>query len=215
MNKGKIENNREQLWRDFITHAALTARQAQQFKDYLALLIEWNKKINLTAITQESAIITHHFQDSLIAGRFVDFIKVKAIADVGTGAGFPGVPLKIKYPHLSLILIEVNSKKIAFLRALIDELKLEGVEVCPLDWRTFLRKTDYQIDMFLARASLKPDELIRLFKPDYPYNQAQLFYWASEKWIAGSKEKQFIPKEFYYTVGEKKRKLVLFSAKSE
>ena len=71
----------------------------------------------------------------------VDLNKVKVIVDVGSGAGFPGIPLKILFPHLGIILIEVNKKKQRFLQTVIRILELKDIEVCGLDWRTFLRKT--------------------------------------------------------------------------
>src|SRR5439155_6199014 len=93
----------------------LTHDQTAQLQRYMELLIEWNKKFNLTAITHPDAIIQYHFDDSLALAQHINFSTVQTTADIGTGAGFPGLPLKILYPHLQMILIEVNNKKRSFL----------------------------------------------------------------------------------------------------
>ena len=171
---------------------------------------EWNKKINLTTITDPIAIIKEHFQDSLMISHFIDFLPIMMICDVGTGAGFPGIPLKICYPHLAVVLIEVSKKKILFLEKLIDVLRLENVLLGSLDWRTFLRKTNYSIDLFLARASLSVEELIRMFKPACHYRNAQLVYWASRTWVIPAVAQSFIQKEEWYKINNKKRRYIFF-----
>ncbi len=208
----KINDKRiEHVWEIFIASVPLQEKQIEQFARYLSLLLEWNERINLTAITDISAIITYHFQDSLQAAKEIDFTTIRSIVDVGTGAGLPGIPLKICYPDLFVFLIEVNHKKIAFLQKVIETLKMKSIKIYPLDWRTFLRKTTYQVDMVCARASLKPVELIRMFKPSSPYKNARLLYWASVQWRPGKKERLFVEKEILYTIGNKKRKLIFFS----
>ena len=176
------------------------------------MVIEWNKKVNLTTLIDPADIISYHFEDSLQVTRFVDFSTCKGAADIGTGAGFPGLPIKIKYPELPMVLIEVNNKKIAFLNHVIQQLGLTDVIVSGLDWRTFLRKSQYSLDIFFARASLRPEELIRLFKPSSHYKQAQLVYWASQDWHADKRMELFVKKEEVYTVGAKKRKLIFLGA---
>jgi len=208
----KINDKRVRYaWETFVASEQLNEGQINQFKQYLSLLLEWNKIINLTAITDIVAIIRYHFQDSLQAVKAVDFTTIGSIVDVGSGAGLPGIPLKICYPHLFVVLIEVNRKKIAFLHTVIKTLKIKSIEVYSLDWRTFLRKTAYNIDMVCARASLKPEELIHMFKPSSPYKNATLLYWASEQWVPGKKEQPLVEKEMLYTIGDKKRKLIFFS----
>ncbi len=208
----KIDDKRvKHAWEAFIAWAPLQEKQTEQFAHYLSLLLEWNERINLTAITDVTEIITYHFQDSLQAAKEIDFTTIRSIVDVGTGAGLPGIPLKICYPDLFVLLIEVNRKKIAFLEEVIETLKMKSIEIYPLDWRTFLRKTTYQVDMICARASLKPVELIRMFKPSSPYKNARLLYWASAQWRPGKKEQPFVEKEILYTIGNKTRKLIFFS----
>jgi 16S rRNA (guanine527-N7)-methyltransferase len=188
----------------------LTKTQTDMFGRYLELLIEWNNKFNLTAITQPADIIQYHFNDSLALSRYVDFTKVQSTADIGTGAGFPGIPLKIVFPHLQTILIEVNSKKRTFLEYIVKEFNLDNVIIYPHDWRTFLRSTNYSVDYFFARASLQPEELVRIFKPTSAYKNATLVYWASQQYVAGKIEAPFIKKEVIYTIDNKQRKFVFF-----
>lgn len=197
-------------WHLFATQENLTEPTVEAFKKYAALLEEWHERINITAIEGTKNIIRHHFQDSLRVADSIDFSTIKSIADVGSGGGFPGLPLKLKYPHLQVVLIEVSNKKIQFLETVIRELGLENVEVSPLDWRTFLRKTDYQIDLFLARASLHTDELVRLFKPGCRYHKARLVYWAAETWQPGPREEPYVKKSYEYTIGSRKRRCILF-----
>jgi 16S rRNA (guanine(527)-N(7))-methyltransferase RsmG len=188
----------------------LTKTQTNMFGQYLQLLVEWNNKFNLTAITDPKAIIQYHFNDSLALSKYIDFTTIQSTADIGTGAGFPGIPLKILYPHLHTTLIEVNNKKRSFLEHIIQEFKLDNVTVYPHDWRTFLRSTQYSIDYFFARASLQPEELVRIFKPTSAYKDAMLVYWASQQWVAEKIEAPFIEKEVSYTIDNKQRKFVCF-----
>lgn len=199
-----------QLWASFIERHALTAEQTEQFQLYYRMLVETNDIHNLTAITDLKRVLSDHFDDSLALEQFIDCRQVRSLCDVGTGAGFPALPLKIKYPHLALVLVEVNHKKIQFLYDVIQKLGLQNIEIYGLDWRTFLRKTAYDLSIFCARASLQPAELIRMFKPSSPYSDRVLVYWASQAWVPDVKEAPLVEKEEWYTLGNKKRKLVFF-----
>lgn len=188
----------------------LTDSQIEQFKRYLELFCKASSEFNLTAITSIKDIIENHFMDSLAISRCYDFSSIKSFADIGTGGGFPGIPLKIAYPHLTGTLIEVSAKKADFLRIIIKELRLENVIVEELDWRTFLRKTDYSIDLFVSRASLHTDELIRMFRPSCLYKNALLVYWASRHWQITAAERSYFLKECDYLINTKKRRLIFF-----
>ncbi|OGN97258.1 MAG: 16S rRNA (guanine(527)-N(7))-methyltransferase [Chloroflexi bacterium RBG_13_51_36] len=111
----------------------LNSGQVKQFELYYQELIEWNKKINLTAITDCSSVQVKHFLDSLTIALVLHEGEVArpdfSIVDIGTGAGFPGVPLKILFPQPRLVLIEPTTKKTAFLHHIIRKLELENVEV--------------------------------------------------------------------------------------
>lgn len=211
MNKHHLESNlTSSAWTRLIDKYCLSARQTEQLTRYLELLIEWNNKFNLTAITCPEGIIEHHFDDSLAFGKLVDLSKVQTTADIGTGAGFPALPLKILYPHLQMILIEVNNKKRSFLEHVAQELGLDNIIIYPHDWRTFLRTATHSIDFFFARASLQPEELVRVFKPSCAYKNATLVYWASKQWVPGDIESNFVEKEIVYTLETVQRKFVFF-----
>ena len=199
------------LWQNFAAQYKLSPEQLQQFEKYYELLISWNQNINLTAITEESDVIAYHFEDSLQLSNFYDMASCSMIADIGTGAGLPGIPLKIMFPHLSVVLVEVVQKKVTFLREVIKELGLTNIEVCDFDWRNFLRKTEHPVDLVCARASLRPDELIHMFKPSSPYRNAQLVYWASTDYEVGEKEQPFFVRADSYAVGAKKRNYCFFA----
>lgn len=200
----------DKRWQQFIDQEGLSTAQADSFKRYADLLREWNEQIGLTTITEIPSIISYHFQDSLTLAQIVDLTKINSVADVGAGGGFPGIPLAIKYPHLQVMLIEVSFKKIQFLDAVITALDLaDRVSVYDKDWRTFLRTTDFEIELFCARASLQPEELLRMFKPASPYRLAKLVYWASKEWEPSEKVNSFIEKKISYEVGNRYRQLIL------
>lgn len=199
------------IWKTFVTHYHLNDIQQAQFIQYLSLLVEYSQLFNLTTITDPADIIAYHFIDSVVVSKFFDFNTIAMFADVGTGAGFPGIPLKILFPHLQCILLEVTKKKIEFLELVAGRLSLDKCSVRDIDWRTFLRKTDEPVDLFVARASLHPDELLRMFKPSSPYKTKTLIYWASQEWQPLAKQKPFIYREEGYTVKDKRRRLIFFA----
>lgn len=104
----------------------LTENQYEQFQKYFELLAEWNEKMNLTAITDESGVALKHFADSLSLLNFVDIPQNSSIADVGTGAGFPGVVLKIARPDIKLTLIDSLNKRLVFLGEVCAQLGIEA-----------------------------------------------------------------------------------------
>ncbi len=108
---------------------ALSAAQLAQFERYLALLLEWNQRLSLTAIRQPEAIQRSHFLDSLSCATISGDLNGRRLVDVGSGAGLPGLPLKILYPAMSLTLVESVAKKARFLAAVVDDLNLPDVEI--------------------------------------------------------------------------------------
>jgi len=200
------------LWQQFQYKNNLSDRQLRQFQQYAQLLVEWNKRFNITTVVDRKEIIQTHFQDSICAVRYIDLEQVNGIADIGSGGGFPGIPIKIMCPSVFMVLIEVNQKKGIFLREVIRSLGLENIHVSGLDWRTFLRKADYPIDVFCARASLSTKELLRVFKSDSPYRDAQLIYWASRYYRIDKMHEGYVRCIESYVLDDNiQRRLVFFS----
>lgn len=107
---------------------SLSEKQLEQFNRYFELLVDWNTRMNLTAITEPHDVAVKHIVDSLSCWRG-DYFKADAsVIDVGTGAGFPGIPLKIFQPQLKLVLLDSLNKRIKFLQTVVDELQLDNVE---------------------------------------------------------------------------------------
>lgn len=107
---------------------SLEKRQICQFLKYYELLTEKNKVMNLTAITEYDEVMKKHFVDSLAIASCMDLSKPLTLIDVGTGAGFPGIPLKIVFPHLKVTLLDSLRKRIDFLNEVIEELELQNIE---------------------------------------------------------------------------------------
>jgi 16S rRNA (guanine527-N7)-methyltransferase len=147
------------------------ARQVKQFELYYQELVEWNKKINLTAITDYSSVQVKHFLDSLtitlaLPGKEMERTDFNII-DIGTGAGFPGVPLKILFPRPRLVLIEPTTKKTAFLHHIIRKLELENIEVLNSRAEEAAHLTIYreQFVLALSRAVALLPTLVELTLP--------------------------------------------------
>jgi len=209
MNNNKNDLTIERLWLNFQKKNALSEKQLEQFQQYANLLIKWNKKFNITAVDDIAGIISTHFQDSIALAKVPLFSKAKSLADVGSGGGFPGIPIKIMRPDLFVVLIEVNQKKVQFLNEVIVALGLSEVETCDLDWRSFLRNTNYKIDFFSARASLPVKELLRVFKPNCLYQDSFVVYWASRHYELKENKERVCHIESY-SVARCNRKLVFF-----
>lgn len=106
----------------------LNSEQINKFEQYLSLLLEWNEKFNLTAITDKDQIEEKHFIDSIILKNYIS-LENKSLIDIGSGAGFPGVPLAIIEPSLKVTLLESNGKKVSFLKEIVSKLDLKNVDI--------------------------------------------------------------------------------------
>lgn len=105
----------------------LTEKQQQQLDNFYKLMFEWNKKINLTRITEEKDVYLKHFYDSLTLNKVINLKEVKTLCDVGTGAGFPGIVLKIAFPNIKITLIDSLQKRVNYLNEIIKELDLKDI----------------------------------------------------------------------------------------
>lgn len=105
----------------------LSDRQKEQFDQYFRLLVEWNEKMNLTGITEEGQVYNKHFYDSVTPAFYFPFEKAETVVDIGGGAGFPSIPLKICFPHLKMTIIDSLNKRMGFLQHVANELGLEHV----------------------------------------------------------------------------------------
>lgn len=101
--------------------------QVEKFSIYGDLLLEWNKFMNLTAVCEEREVIIKHFVDSITIVPYIDRLESKNVADIGTGAGFPGIPLKIMRPEVEVVLLDSLGKRVNFLNTVINELGLKGI----------------------------------------------------------------------------------------
>lgn len=145
----------------------LSERQIEQFRTYFTELVEWNEKMNLTAITDEPSVYLKHFYDSITAAFYVDFSKEMTVCDVGAGAGFPSIPLKICYPHIELTIVDSLNKRITFLNHLANELQLENVHFVHARAEEFGKNKAYreQFDLVTARAVARLSVLSELCVP--------------------------------------------------
>lgn len=132
----------------------LSEKQLEQFKKYYDMLIEKNKVMNLTAITEWEEVIDKHFIDSISLVKAIDLSGDKYVLDLGCGAGFPGIPLKIAFPNLKIVLLDSLNKRILFLKEVIEELGLENIEALHGRAEDYARKPEYreQFDYCVSRA---------------------------------------------------------------
>lgn len=132
----------------------LTDKQKQQFDKFYELLVEWNKVMNLTGITEYEEVNEKHFVDSLSIVKAIDMESLQSIIDVGTGAGFPGIPLKIAFPHLKVVLLDSLNKRINFLNEVISELGLTDIKTIHGRAEDYAKQTEYRekFDLCVSRA---------------------------------------------------------------
>ena len=139
--------------------------QKNQLQKYCKFLIETNKITNLTSINDSEGIYLKHFYDSLTLNKAIDFKKINTMLDIGTGAGFPGLVIKIIYPHIKLTLLDSNNKKISFLRDLIKILEIKEVELINDRAEDFIKDKREVYSLVTARAVSQLNILCELCMP--------------------------------------------------
>ena len=135
----------------------LTDKQINQLEQFYNLLIEWNEKINLTRITSKEEVYLKHFYDSLTISRVINLKSSKTLCDVGTGAGFPGIVLKIVYPNLKITLVDALQKRVNYLNTIIKELNLDGITAIHARGEDLKEK----YDVVTARAVANIEKLLK------------------------------------------------------
>ncbi len=143
----------------------LKEEQLYQLAQYYHLLIEENEKINLTAITEEKQVYLKHFYDSLTLMKAVSLKEVESLCDIGTGAGFPGLVLKIAFPSLTVTLVDALNKRILFLNKVIEELGLENICAVHARMEEYARVNKDVFDIVTARAVAPLKELVEYGAP--------------------------------------------------
>lgn len=135
----------------------LTEEQIEKLDKFYKLLIEWNKKINLTRIEDEKEVYLKHFYDSLTIVKVVDLNKINTLCDVGTGAGFPGIVLKIVFPNLKITLIDSLQKRVNYLNTIIKELNLNNIEAVHARGEEYKGK----FDLVTSRAVANIEKIVK------------------------------------------------------
>lgn len=145
----------------------LTIEQQKQFEAYYDLLVEWNSFMNLTGITEYEEVLVKHFLDSLALFHEHPYKKPCSLMDMGTGAGFPGIPLKIVYPEIKVTLVDSLNKRINFLNEVIKQLELTNIEAIHARAEELVRKEEYreQYDFVVSRAVARTVSLAELCIP--------------------------------------------------
>ncbi|WP_053369043.1 16S rRNA (guanine(527)-N(7))-methyltransferase RsmG [Bacillus sp. FJAT-27245] len=146
---------------------SLSSAQLGQFETYFKTLVEWNEKMNLTAITDRDEVYLKHFYDSLSAAFYFDFSGTLTLCDVGAGAGFPSIPLKIAFPSLNVTIVDSLNKRITFLNHLAKALELDNVHFIHDRAETFGTKPEHRegYDIVTARAVARLSVLSELCLP--------------------------------------------------
>ncbi|MCM1370459.1 MAG: 16S rRNA (guanine(527)-N(7))-methyltransferase RsmG [Clostridium sp.] len=150
---------------------SLTNNQLNQLNEYYNLLIEYNKVMNLTGITEKKQVYLKHFYDSLCIVKVIDLKNEKTLCDVGTGAGMPGIILKIVYPNLKVTLIEAINKRVKFLNIVINKLNLKDIEVICIRAEEYAINTREKYDIVTCRAVSNLRVLLELCIPMVKVNK--------------------------------------------
>ena len=143
----------------------LTEKQKVQLEKYYELIVEYNQKMNLTSITNKEDVYLKHFYDSITLNKIINLGNKYSICDVGSGAGFPGIVLKIVFPNLKVTLVDSLNKRIIFLKTVINELNLEEIDAIHSRAEDFGQQNREKFDIVTARAVTRLPKLIEFCVP--------------------------------------------------
>ena len=149
----------------------VTEKEINLLEKYYNLLIEYNEKINLTSITEKKDVYLKHFYDSLTLVKAIDFAKIESMCDIGTGAGFPGIVIKIFYPNIKLTLVDALNKRINFLKEVVFELGLNDVNLVHARAEDYAKDNREMFDLVTARAVAKLSILMEYSMPMVKINK--------------------------------------------
>lgn len=153
-----------------------TQKQLEQLNRYYELIVEYNKVMNLTGITEKEQVYLKHFYDSLTIAKVIDLNKEETLCDIGTGAGFPGIVLKILFPNLKITLIDSLNKRIEFLKIVIKELNLNNIEAIHTRAEEYAIKNIEKFDVVTSRAVAPLNILLELSIPLIKTNKYFISY---------------------------------------
>ena len=145
--------------------------QLKQLEDYYNLLIDWNNKINLTAITEKDQVYLKHFYDSLTITKIINLNEIDSLCDIGTGAGFPGMVIKILFPNINVTLVDSLNKRIEFLKIVKERLKLKKLEIYHDRAEEFAHNNIEKFDVVTARAVANLSTLLEYSIPMVKINK--------------------------------------------
>ncbi len=148
----------------------LTSEQLQKLKDFYQILMQENKKINLTRIIEEKEVYLKHFYDSLTLVKTINLTEILTLCDVGTGAGFPGIVLKIVFPNLKITLLDALQKRVLYLNRVITQLELKDIEAFHIRSEDYAKQGTKQFDVVTARAVANLTKLAEICMPLVAYN---------------------------------------------
>ena len=143
----------------------ITQEQLNQLEEYYNMVIEYNKVMNLTGITDKNEFYLKHYYDSLTINKIINLNNIESLCDIGSGAGFPGIVLKIIFPNLKITLVDSLNKRIIFLKEVINKLNLKNIEAVHERAEIFAKKNIEKYDVITARAVAKLNILLEISIP--------------------------------------------------
>lgn len=198
-----------------------TSKELELLEKYYDFLVEYNAHTNLTTITEKEDVYNKHFYDSLMITQVVDLTKINNVLDIGSGAGFPGVVLKIFFPNIKLTLLDSNNKKTKFLTELIEKLGLKDVSIINDRAENYMKNNLNSYDICVSRAVayvdiisslstpfIKLDGKVLLMKGDFSSEELIL-----KKYMKELNIKQF--SEYEYQLNNQSRKIIIISKAKE